>query len=238
MTTSVHYPCLLHTPSCLLIHLPVAKHRQGMAFLQMDDTLNIDNKWFSEKEEQCSKEFLSNKNVIFTSINRPQFDGGVIALYGLIFRLQQPQHITKLKSSLKTNVNRSSFASQCELETYIASITSPDLIFGFAVCLNIENWLCRYHKETQWLRRDFQEGHRPGLRFLPLNGESVRIMVTANARLASNIDMKSQLSFVIRLVDKHSQANIFQHSSFKTKHAICSSSGVYVFAHLHSVDFV
>lgn len=54
-----------------------------------------------------------------------------------------------------------------------------------------------------------------GLKIVPLDNCSVRIIVFADSSFASNKDLTSQLEFVIGLANKHNKANIFRYSSFK-----------------------
>lgn len=49
-----------------------------------------------------------------------------------------------------------------------------------------------------------------GLSFVPLDTESIRIVIFADAIFASNAYMTSQVGFFLVLVDKNNRANILQ----------------------------
>lgn len=75
-----------------------------------------------------------------------------------------------------------------------------------------------------------------GLRFVPLDIDSVRIAVFADASFACNSDLTSQLGFVIALADKTNAANILHYSSFKSKRVTRSFLSAELFALAHAFD--
>lgn len=89
MNAAIHDPCLLYTPKCMSIdRLSLSAHR-GVTCLQTDDTLNIGNKTFIDKEEKCSREFLCKKEKTINDGQSLLFNGGTIKIKDDTVKLTQ-----------------------------------------------------------------------------------------------------------------------------------------------------
>lgn len=75
-----------------------------------------------------------------------------------------------------------------------------------------------------------------GLKFIPLDVDSLRMMAFANASFATNSDMSSQLGFVICIANKFNRANIIQYASLKSKQVTRSVLAAELFAAVLAFD--
>lgn len=203
MTAAVHDPCLLCILKCLSASRISSPVPRGATYPQTDDILHMSNKSFFGQEEVVSKRFLSNPKNILNDGQKLKFKGGIISKVDRVVTLTQPQQIFKLEKISVFKVELSSFISQRTRGAYIASVCRPDLTFGFAVCSLVTNpdkiAATRLNKFIDIAKSTPEQG----LSFVPLDADSVRLVVFADASFASNVDMTSQLGFVVGLIDKN-----------------------------------
>lgn len=165
-----------------------------------------------------------------------KFNGANISLADNVVTLKQPDHIAKVQKICEDSVDQSSFVSQRVQGAYIASVCRPDLTFGFAVSSKVvETDKIAARLLNKAINR-CKSDEDLGLTFVQLDRKSIRIVVFADASIASNADLSSQLGIVIGLADNHNKANIVQYSSFKSKRVTRSVLSAKLFAVVHAFD--
>ena len=78
-----------------------------------------------------------------------------------------------------------------------------------------------------------------GLKMIKLDSDSLHIKVFSDSSFANNIDLSSQLGFIILLCDKYDNCNILYFSSHKSRRIVRSVLGgeVYAFADAFDVSY-
>ena len=119
---------------------------------------------------------------------------------------------------------------------YIASVCQPessfDLSFAAQVINPKEDDAKRLNKRLQWQI----DNKSRGLRFVPLNLQSLKIVVFTDASFANNADNTSQIGFVIAIADNSGSANIVHWSSIKCKRVTRSVLASELYAMAHGFD--
>lgn len=101
-----------------------------------------------------------------------------------IATLRQLQHVNNLEKVSEANVDHASYVSQRAWDAYIASISRPDPTFGFAVCSRVVNADAINCKRLDKYVNMPKKSKNLGLSFVPLDADSIRIAVFADARSA------------------------------------------------------
>ena len=73
------------------------------------------------------------------------------------------------------------------------------------------------YKSLQKTTKYLQKTKEQGLNYLPLDLESIRIVLLTDASFANATGMKSQLGYLLLLVDKHENCNVLHYGSDKCK---------------------
>lgn len=190
---------------------------RGVTCLQTDDTLYLGDKAFMDKEETCSKPFECNPSKFLINQNSFNLNGITISLQEKYVTLPQPRHVAKLERIFKTEIDLSFFVLNRACGAYIAYVALPDLTYSFSKSSQVvtpnKTDICLIKKASN-VSKDINSR---GLRSVPFELESIRLIVFANASFVSNKDNNSQLGFAVALADKSNTANIVRFSSFKAK---------------------
>jgi hypothetical protein len=116
---------------------------------------------------------------------------------------------------------------------YIVTVCQPEASFDFSFAAQVinpkEEDTKRLNKRLQWQI----DNQSRGLRFIPLDKDSLKLVVFTDSSFANNKDNSSQIGFVIALTDKNNDANIIHWSSIKCKRVTRSvlASELYGMAH-------
>lgn len=133
MTAAVQDPCFLFTPGCQSIYCKTSSVPRGIHALQTDDTLHFGNSAFLAKKEKFSLKFPSKPRINLVDGHCIKFNGGTIPPNNAIVKLHQTDHVKTLQKIETNNLNQSSYISQRARRAYIASKSSLNLTFAFAV---------------------------------------------------------------------------------------------------------
>jgi hypothetical protein len=239
MEQSTYDPCLLYTLSNGL----------GIVGLQTDDTLFLADQTFADAEETELQEakFLAKPREQLTEQTPIKFNGGLITQKGNSIQLTQerqaqnlkpvtakPTDLTSSRGETRKTVNtKDQYAAQRARGAYIATVCQPesayDLSFAAQAVDPQEENIKQLNKRIQW---QIDNAAR-GLTFVPLDLNSLSVMVFTDASFANNRDLSSQIGFVIVLTDRNQDANILHWSSIKCKRVTRSvlASELYALAH-------
>lgn len=149
--------------------------------------------------------------------------------------MSQPGHLKILKR-ISSEASQQAFVIERALGAYLASVTRPDLSFGFSVCSQFQS---PTPKSVQLLNDTIEQGHKhPSrcLKFVMLSYSSCYVAVYSEASFAGNPDLSSQIGFVNRLAGNTGSANIIHHGSVKSKRVARSALAAELIALVHACD--
>lgn len=92
---------------------------------------------------------------------------------------------------------------------YIVVVERPHLMLGFARALQILKRKLMSTKAFNAYIQHSKANQDLSLQFLPLDINSVRLVVFNDASFASNLDLISQLCYVITMINSSRNANVF-----------------------------
>ena len=206
MTQSTYDPCLLHTST----------NGFGLVGLQTDDTLFLANPEFARKEEtelQKAK-FLAKDREQLTAQHPIKFNGGQITLQenNLIKLTQerqaqnlrlvstQPLDLTSSRGETRKSVSpKDQYVAQRARGAYIATVCQPESAFNLSFAAQVtdpqEANIKQLNKRIQWQI----DNPTRGLTFVPLDINSLSLLIFTDASFANNKDLSSQIGFVMEL---------------------------------------
>ena len=208
METSTYDPCLLITTN--------SKNGEGfgMVGMQTDDTLMLGTKQFSlNEEEQLHKaEFRAKPKIELKLHAKLNFNGAQITMEdneGVIHLRQKGQgaRIEVISSTQSDRAQR--YLEQRARGAYLASICQPEASFDLSVAAQVQKPededFKKINKRLQW-----QIDHPcRGLRYIPIDLTTAKLMVFADGSFANNKDMSSQLGFILMLVNEKNNSESF-----------------------------
>jgi hypothetical protein len=239
MTESTFDPCLLYSHNIGF----------GIVGLQTDDTLFLGDNAFATAEEVKLKEagFLAKEREKLTPTTPIKFNGGQIKLEDGVIILTQERQCQNLKLVALKEINITSsrgevrqavtpkdqYIAQRARGAYIATVCQPEASFDLSFAAQVvnpkEEDAKKLNKRLQWQI----DNQSRGLRFVPLDKNSLKLVVFTDSSFANNKDNTSQIGFVITIADKNNNANIVHWSSIKCKRVTRSvlASELYGMAH-------
>lgn len=100
----------------------------------MDNTSNVNNIVFVNEEAASSTRFDCKSQFILEEEYPVMFNGTLITKNDDGYILTQSAHIEKLSTVVTAVVNEIVFVSERARGAYIATVSRPDLTFGFSIC--------------------------------------------------------------------------------------------------------
>ncbi|KAI0997137.1 hypothetical protein K3495_g11048 [Podosphaera aphanis] len=223
MIPSTFDPCLLHTTNDVL----------GLVGLQTDDTFILANSVFAAREEDQLMEakFLAKEREKLTASNNLQFNRDLItSIINSIYLSQEKQcnnirlignkeiNIEGARGKIrKSATQKDQYIAQRACDAYSASMCQPEASFNLsfaAQCVNpMEDNAKLLNQRFKWQINK----NKRGLKFVPLDINSLQLLVFTDASFAGNKDLSLQIGYVIVMTDKYKNANIIHWSSTKCK---------------------
>jgi hypothetical protein len=208
MQVSTYDPCLLITTG--------GKEGFGMVGMQTDDTLILASTPFSALEEEeiqearirgKPKKSLSPAAPFdFNGTNLTADDDGSI-------QVRQKGQGTKIDIvNTKEEDYAQRYLEQRARGAYLASICQPEATFDLSVAAQAQQPTeedCKaLNKRLKWQMENLSRG----LRYMPLNLQTAKLLVFVDGSFANNRDLSSQIGFVIVLAneDVNAQATRFK----------------------------
>jgi hypothetical protein len=119
---------------------------------------------------------------------------------------------------------------------YIATVCQPEAAYDLSFAAQIvnpkETDIKNLNKRIQWQL----DNQARGLTFVPLDIDSLSLVVFTDASFAGNTDFSSQIGYVITLTDRNGSANIIHWSSIKCKRVTRSVLAAELCALSHGFD--
>lgn len=152
-----------------------------------------------------------------------RFNDCLISLTAGTYFISQLCHLLKLQL-ITTNATLQHIIPERAREAYLASVSRPDLTYGFAVCSQfrtptattitlLNNTIAHAHK------------HPSGrLQYQALGIATCHLTVFADASFVNNNDMSFQNGFTVSLIENTNTASVLHYSSIKAK---CISCGAF-----------
>ena len=219
-------PCLLYRHS--------ATETDGITALQVDDSYGHGTKEFLEEEERESKRFKCKPRKILKVGETTSFNGSQITVE--TNRVHLLRQMDKLRKVAKPK-NPEEMVSLRALLQYIGCCTRPDLCASVQLLASqvtdpdnstysaMEKIVERCHDTTDM-----------GLRFVPMEKKSLRLALFSDASFANADRLKSQLGFVVLLVDGNDKANIIHYGSSRCKRVTRSVMAAELHALVYGFD--
>jgi hypothetical protein len=241
MTQSTYDPCLLHTST----------NGFGLVGLQTDDTLFLADPEFARNEETELRKanFIAKEREQLTTKQPIKFNGGQITLQedNKSIKLTQERQAQNLRlvstqsldltssrgETWKSVLPKDQYIAQRARGAYIATVCQPEAAFDLSSAAQVTDPepvnIKLLNKRIQWQMDNLTRG----LTFVPLDINSLNLVIFTDASFANNKDLSSQIGYVIVLTDQNQTANIIHWSSIKCKRVTRSvlASELYALAH-------
>lgn len=242
MEQSTYDPCLLYRSNPL-----------GIVGLQTDDTLLLREDAFADAEEtEIQRAKLMSKDRDHLTIDKSiKFNGAMIELeLNGDVTLKQKTHIAGISLVTKSEAStvstrgvictklspKEQYVAQRVRRAYVASICQPEASFDLSYAAQstdpTSDDIARLNKRLQW-QLDNQNRR---LRFIKLDQNNLRLVVFTDSLFVNNLDLSSQIGFVICFADSTGKANIIHWSSIKCKRVTRSVLAAELYGMAHGFD--
>ncbi len=187
----------------------------GLTTLQVDDSYGFGSEDFLNDEGRESTKFKSKERQILKEGDQSEFNGCVIKVNtGNVYELIQSD---KLRS-LRAPETQKDFVSTRAKAQYIGCCTRPDICAKVQLLPSATEQPTTQNfkslkKVVEWCRRTSETG----LKFVPLDVNSLRLVLFTDASFANTENLKSQIGFVLLLADGSNRANIIHYGSSRCK---------------------
>jgi hypothetical protein len=200
----------------------------------VDDTIILSDEIFAEQEDLQLKKagFLAKEREVLKPGSPVKFNNAVISLVDGNIELTQEAQCKSLKLIQKGNADivttrgkttkatspKEQYVSQQAKGAYIATICQPEASFDLSYTAQTLNYS---DDDIKVLNRRLLwqiENAKKGITFVPLDLESLKLIVFTDASFANNKDFTSQIGYIVAITDKNNDINILHWSSTKCKH--------------------
>lgn len=221
--------------------------------LQTDDTLMLGNQAFADLEEAAIAKagFLAKPREALSSSNALKFNGGVLTLAadGSIYLSQTAQvaNIQLITAEPRTShgtrgretgllTTKQQYVAQRARGAYVASVCQPEAAFDLSAAAqrtdpDAED-VRALNARLQW---QIDNPNR-GLRFMPLDEETIQVVVFVDGAFANNKDLSSQIGYIVTMRDATGTCNIVHWSSTKCRRVTKSVLAAKLYAFVQGFD--
>lgn len=163
------------------------------------------------------------------------FNDSLILLTAGSYSISQTDHIRKLQP-VPPNATLQRFIAERARGAYLASVSRPDLTYGFAACSQFRTPTATPISLLNNTIANAYKHHSRCLQYLPLDIATCHIAVFADASFGNNKNMSLQIGFIICLVGDTNTVNVLYYSSIKTKRIARSALETELLAIAHAFD--
>ncbi|KAI1676769.1 hypothetical protein KJE20_13532 [Pyrenophora tritici-repentis] len=200
----------------------------GIVGLQTDDTLAIGTPAFSGAEDAALQKanFRAKPKERLSKEVSLEFNGCTLTLRGDTILLTQKGQGAKIEIIDPKAANRAQkYMEQRARGAYIASICQPEASFDLSAAAQIQQpkdtEYVKLNRRLQWQSESIQRG----LRYVPLDLATAKLVVFTDGSFANNQDLSSQLGYLLILANESSRqdstfdirGNVIHWSSTKCK---------------------
>ena len=174
----------------------------GIVAMQTDDTLNLGEPEFIEKEQTKLLEagFKAKAAQVLETGTEGSFNGCTFTVTEDKIDVRQKGQTARLELvNPKSEIVNEQYIAQRARGAYIASICQPEAAYDFSVAAQTrepeKDDITRLNKRIQWQL----DNSARGLSYVPLDLSSMILYVFVDGSFANNKDLTSQIGFVIVL---------------------------------------
>ena len=191
---------------------------EGMILLQVDDSLGMGNDEFLLEEERASNKFRCKERTPISS--RPVEFNGITLMNNMgTYTMMQADKILKLR----VPTNNAEYISQRALAQYVGVNVRPDVCAPVQLLVpGKEEVTTLQYKQLKKVLEYMMDTKNQGLNYVSLDMESARLVLLTDASFANAPGCKSQLGYVIIMVDKFDKCNILHYGSNRCQR-VCRS---------------
>jgi hypothetical protein len=192
------------------------EHGFSVTALQVDDNLGHGTPMFLKDEEHHSSRFVCKPRQILHEGHSIHFNGAELSMHPRrILALTQSKKLQELKHA---KIGGELVSIRAAMR-YIATCTRPDLAAPCQLLASRvgDNAPHSVYTAMNKLVSIARETVQDGLRFVPLDLETVRVVLFSDASFSNAAEYKSQLGFVICLAEVNDNANIVHYGIAKCK---------------------
>src|ERR1043165_8849326 len=209
---------------------------QGIICMQTDDTLNYGNKVFEELEETKAR-FLTKGREFLNEGSALRFNGATISRKDGCICVSQPEQVIWVHTVIAgKEESLEQYISQRARGAYIASMCRLALSFACAAAAQYSSPGPLEFKALNNALKTIIETPEDGIRFVPQDPDTLRLVVFIDTSFANNPDLSSQLGIVITLMDGEGITNIIHWTSVKCKRIVRSVLAAELYAMAHGFD--
>ena len=220
MVTSTYDPCLLVTDG--------RRETFAIVALQTDDTLAVCTDRFATAEDTALTEakFRAKPKTALAEGKPLEFNGNTVTMMEDTIMLTQKGQGRKIEAIDLAAADRAQkYMEQRARGAYIASICQPEASFDLSAAAQVQQPMDtdyeRLNKRLQWHADHMDRG----IRMVPMDLSTAKLMVFTDGSFANNKDLSSQLGYLIVLVNESNgpegtftvRGNIIHWSSTKCK---------------------
>lgn len=219
---------------CLLYKRQKGQKLEGLTIMQVDDTFGHGDEQFLQTENEKAKFFKSKPRHILKEGQNVVFNGCQIKLNADgSYELHNSDKLERLEK-VKT---AEEFISARAAIQYIGVSTRPDLCApAQLLATTVDKVNDQDIKDLNKLIKFCKETKDIGLKFVPIDMDSARLLLFTDASFANTKDLKSQLGFLNILVDKHGNMNIINFGSSRCKRVTRSVMAAEIHALIYGFD--
>lgn len=224
LTYQSHYKQMLKMhetrgDKCML-YRHTEKFLDGLTILQVDDSFGHGSATFLDDEERESNKFKCKPRDVILPGNSVQFNG--VTIYSA-----RPNHYGIHQSdkmrSLQIPTNNQQLSSTRAQIQYIASCTRPDLSSSVQLmAAEMKDDSPTTYKKMEKIVKWCHDTCNIGLQYIPLDLDSLRLVLFTDAAFGNADKLNSQLGFVLVLVDENNNGNIIHYGSTKCRRVVRS----------------
>lgn len=206
----------------------------GITALQVDDSYGHGTDEFFDTEENGSRRFKCKPRQKLETGISVMFNGCHITAYGSAgYGITQSDK----RSKLKPPTTREEFVSNRALAQYIGCCTRPDICAAVQLLASAtDDPSEKNYTSLQKIIKHCNNTTKSGLRYIPLDLNSIRFLLFTDASFANTVNLKSQLGFVLVLVDKSGAAKIVHYGSSRCSRVARSVMAAEIFALIYGFD--
>lgn len=225
--------CHTATDPAVFMRHDATNKLDGMAVIQVDDTLIMGSPAFMADEERESSAFPSKGRTIISS-SPVQFNGTHISRHGCDIVVEQNAYTSCLKSEYPRTAKE--FATARGKASYATASTRPDQACAINQASQVRATLAE-NADHASLTAAIKALNSPReLVFPALDMDTLEIRVYADASWANNKDLSSQLGFMIYLVDASGRCSLIHWQSKKSRRVTRSTMAAEIFALCNGFD--
>lgn len=187
--------------------------RRNIIILQVDDSWGVGTRAFLEEEEHAATKFRTKPRTIFNVGSSERFNGLRVHMTGEGISIEQQEKLAALRQPKTPDQLVSTRAAM----QYVGTCTRPDLSAPTQMLASlVDTPTASTYRTMSDLVCVGHSTSAEALHFVPLDEDSLRVVVVTDAAFANAEGFRSQLGFVILLVDKYNCANIVHYGSLRS----------------------